>query len=36
LRKIVQLLRQEKNNKAQNFEKILRQDYPGSKYLEGL
>jgi len=36
LRKIVQLLRQEKNNKAKNFEKILRQEYPGSKYLEGL
>ena len=36
LRKIVKLLRQEKNNKAKNFEKILRQDYPNSKYLQDL
>ena len=34
--KIVKMLRAEKNNKAQDFEKMLRQDYPGSKYLKGL
>ena len=34
--KIVKMLREEKNNKAQEFEKTLRQDYPDSKYLKDL
>ena len=34
--KIVKMLRAEKNNKAQEFEKMLRQDYPDSKYLKDL
>ena len=34
--KIIKMLRAEKNNKALEFEKKLRADYPGSKYLQDL
>ena len=34
--KIIKMLRAEKNNKAQEFEKMLRRDYPDSKYLKSL
>ena len=36
LAKIVKMLRAEKNNKAQDFEKMLREDYPNSKYIKDL
>ncbi len=34
--KIIQMLREDKNNKALEFEKMLKEDYPGSKYLKNL
>jgi len=34
--KIVKIFRSEKNNQAKKFEKILREDYPNSKYLKSL
>jgi len=36
LLKIIEMLKKEKNNKALEFEKMLKTDYPGSKYIKSL